>query len=314
MTDRPPSSYPALFSLLLLLLIPASTAGSPGHPQLEGPVTEKPAPWKIESSHFRGGDTVRAVVNVTDLNGSADIRMIRANITSPAGLEGRALQSQPVGYITDGRQVAFQYTVPEAAPTGGWNITVWAEDRDGHATTNRSSFTVTSFSNITVGLEYSISGSDSVYVDGSPATEGIYPAGGIDLPYIVSETPSIMAGLIGHSPLIQLGFANLTGAAYRMNATHDFADNQILLPLTETDHTGLEQQSRYIREPRLLSPPRYLAYPIDDLQEVIIEISYADTSIDLRGFTGRLGPGSHSILIKNRGKNNGQKVIKVIPS
>lgn len=309
----PPQRKLLLIPLLALVLIPL-TAAQPGSPDVSTALLEKPEPWDIQADTFRPGDTVETTFNVTDANGSADIRQVHVNISSPAGVEASYLTPETTGYITDGRTVTVSHTIPDTSPTGGWNITAWAVDRDGHTANSTTAFSVTSFSNVTLGLEYSISDSDSVYIDGQPASDGIYPAGGLDLPYIVSETPDIMAGLIGHSPLIQLGFTNLTGASYRMNTTLDFQDNQVLLPFTETDHTGLEQQSRYIRQPRLLSPPRYLAYPMDDLQDVIIEISYADTQIDLKGFTGQLGPGSHSILVKNRGKKNSQQVVEVIPS
>ncbi|MDY6778934.1 MAG: hypothetical protein SVU32_09795, partial [Candidatus Nanohaloarchaea archaeon] len=277
----------------------------------------RPSPWGIESYEYRPGQTLKAYVTVTDLNGRSEITEYAADVVNAAGgIEASGLELSREGLVLNGYNLSVFYTVPEDGDEGQWQLNVSGTDVEGATGFNATGFGVTRFASVTLEAQFNISSSSEAFVDGSSASTGIYSS--LSFPYVISQGRGTLSGLVNYGSFQRLGFQD--GSRPTVNMTQGFADNLFLLPMAAGDVNGLEVLESQFTD-TLLSPGRSflnqatasIAYGTSPEKSIRATLDYSDNeNILFKGFNASLGQGIHELTIRNAGVENGSVVVEVV--
>ncbi len=286
-------------------------------PQATAPATLIPSPWNIPATLHRPGDRIRIVSNVTDENGRADLTNYTITVRDPSGTVVQTYRSpREVREIYQGYTIASNHILPEDAPTGQWNMTVTAEDSTGMVDTNSSTFNVTTVSDTTFEMEYSLGSGAERYIDRNPAQEGTYTD--LDFPYLVSIKDNVMAGLINYGTFQRLVYRDTGGAL--VNISQPMADNTYILPMSRASLVDLEElegtfTTGLFRDKSFLEQAQAnIEGGVSDEKTVRVTLDFSDTNIVLNPqFNGELGAGVYELSLQNQGLENRSIVIGISP-
>lgn len=193
----------------------------------------------------------------------------------------------------------------DTASSGDAGIVSWSSD-DWSVAHNFSIIPLESIQNITVQLSGAFDHPrDTAVIDDTqdPAT-GTYSPGDVDFGYATFELMQQVAGLVPVGTFLQLRYENRSGS-YLFAQTQPIGDNLFLLPFTQGTHEAVEDRESLIQG-SFLGPGNFLGFPAPNFgyeltKKKTVRVTLGYDTLVLDGFSGRIDPGSHTLVVTNEG-------------
>ena len=273
-------------------------------PSADNLETELGPPYNTASTDFRPGQTVTGTVDISDPNGRDDLATYVINLINPSGTTVETDDVIFQSEILNGYTSTYSITLPDSATTGTWTVEAKVTDTDGLSDTTSTNIDVTSISNTTVNVSYSLESGEAIVLGDS------------DYPYAIHTGSITTSGIVGYGTLNELVDSSTAGSWFSARVTQPLDSNTVLVPITEADQNGFEDRRQAFVDTTFLDyRTSSFGYELFAEKQVRVTLPYNnDDTIQLDGFTGSLGTGQHALTIRHSGETNtGATHIEVHP-